>query len=63
MPRVARNTLDMLGCGVGIHTMQWFEHRNKESKQAYSHETNGNRNCCKQVLKAMHCTFLNNEIK
>ena len=49
MPRIARDTLEVLGCGVGIWTMQGFEHRNKESKYAYSNKTNGKENYCKQV--------------
>ena len=58
-PRIARDTLEVLDCGVGIWTMQGFEHRNKESKHVYSCKTNGKGNCCKQVLTAMHRSFLN----
>ena len=47
VPRIARNILDMLGCGVGIWIMQGFEHRNKESKFVYSNKTNGKGNYCK----------------
>ena len=47
--RNSRNTLDMLGCGVGIWSMQVFEYRNKESEYFHSHKTNGKGNCCKQV--------------
>ena len=59
MPKIARNALDMLGCGVGIWTMQAFEHRNKENKHACSSKTNGKRNYYEHVLKAMHHMFLN----
>ena len=61
VPRIARDALEVLGCGVGIWTMQGFEHRNKESKCVYSNKTNGKGNCCKQVLKAMHRSFLNKQ--
>ena len=63
VPRIARDALEVLGCGVGISTMQGFEHRNKESKYVYSNKTNRNRNCCKQVLKAMHRLFLNKQLQ
>ena len=38
VPRTTRNALDMLGCGVGIWTMQGFEYRNKESEHAHSQD-------------------------
>ena len=60
IPNMARWTLDNLGCGVGIWTMQGFEHRNKQSKFVYAHKTNGKGNCCLQVLKGLHNSFLHN---
>ena len=56
-PRIARDALDLLGFGVGIWTMQGFERMNKESKCTCSNKTNSKENCCKQILKAMHCSF------
>ena len=58
VPRMARWTLTNLKCGVGIWTMQGFEHRNKESKYVYANKTNGKGNCCMQVLKGVHQSFL-----
>ena len=46
VPRLAKWTVSDLGCGVGLWTMQGFEHRNKQSKHSHSHETNGKGNCC-----------------
>ena len=60
VPRIDRITLNILGCGVEIWTMQGVEHRNKQSKHACSHKKNGKGNFCKQVLKVMHQDFLNN---
>ena len=54
LPRISKWTLDNLACGVGIWTMQGFEHRNKESKYVYANKTNGKCNFCMQVLKGMH---------
>ena len=59
---MARWILDNLGYGVGIWTMQGFEHRNKKFKFVYSHKTNGKGNCCLQVLKGMHNSFLHNQL-
>ena len=58
VPRMARWTLEHLGYGVWLWTMQGFEHRNKESKHVHAHKTNGKGNCCMQVLKGMHESFL-----
>ena len=59
-PNMARWTLDNLGCGVGIWTMQSSEHRSKKSKFFYSNKTNGKVNCSRQVLKGLHNKFLYN---
>ena len=58
VPIIAHDTLDKFNCGVGLWTMQGFEHRNKQSKFVYSHKTNGKGNCCMQVLKGLHRLFL-----
>ena len=58
VPRIAHDTLDKFNCGVGLWTMQGFEHRNKQSKFVYSHKTNRKGNCCMQALKGLHRLFL-----
>ena len=57
-PRIARVTLDQLNCGISIWTMQAFEHTNKQSKHFYESKTNGEGNCCKQVLRGLHQRFM-----
>ena len=57
-PRIARVTLDQLSCGVGIWTTQGFEYRHKQSNHAYERKTNGKGNCCKNVLKGLHCMVM-----
>ena len=58
VPRIARVILDKLNCGVGIWTMQGFEHWNKQSKHIYENKTNGKGNCYKQVLRGLCKYFI-----
>ena len=60
VPRLAKWTVNNLGCGIGLWTMQGFEHRNKQSKYLHARKTNGKGNCCVQVLKGLHNSFLHN---
>ena len=45
--------------GVGIFTMQGFEHRNKESKFVFKNHTNQKRNTVKQTIGRLFDSFLN----
>ena len=40
LPRIAKETLDRHGLGLGIFTMQGFERRNKESKNVFKRFNN-----------------------
>ena len=46
-PRIARNTLCVIGWGLGIQTMQEFDHRNNKSNHVHFNETNKKVNCSK----------------
>lgn len=50
---IAEETLEHHGVGLGVFTMQGFEHVNKKSKRAYVSHTNGKHNVCAQALSAM----------
>ena len=41
MPKIAKQTLEKHNLGLGIYTMQGFERRNKESKNALRRFCNG----------------------
>ena len=48
--------------GLGIFTMQGFEHRNKESKTYFFKFTNKKGNVCIQVLKRLWDLFSNQTV-
>jgi hypothetical protein len=56
--RLVHIILDELNYGVGIWTIQGFEHRNKQSKYIYENKTNDKGNFCEQVLKGLHKRFI-----
>ena len=54
---IAKRTLKKHGMGLGIFTMQGFEHRNKESKICFIKLTNKKGNVCIQVLNRLWDIF------
>ena len=50
MPYFARKTYEDHKTGLGIFTMQGFEHRNKESKRHFNRHTNKKGNVLMQVM-------------
>ena len=63
MPQLAEKMLNKCNVGLGVFTMQGFEHRNKESKNAFSNKTNAKGNMCKQSVKALFTMFQLNNIE
>ena len=59
MPQFAVITLERHGMGVGIFTMQGFEHRNKESKFVFKNHTNQKGNVAQQTIGRLFDSFLN----
>ena len=59
MPQFANITFSRHGMGVGIFTMQEFEHRNKESKFVFKNHTNQKGNIAKQTIGRLFDSILN----
>ena len=57
MPVFARKTFEIHGTGIGIFTMQGFEHRNKESKRVFNTHTNKKGNVSLQVMARLWDIF------
>lgn len=54
---IANKTLSDYGCGVGVFTMQAYEHRNKQSKRFMRSRTNNRGNLCMQTIQALFQLF------
>ena len=52
-------TLEKHNMGLGIYTMQGYEHSNKERKMCFVKFTNKKGNVCTQVLKRLWDLFSN----
>ena len=59
IPQFADITFKRHGMGVGIFTMQGFEHRNKESKFVFKNHTNQKGNVAQQTIGRLFDSFLN----
>ena len=62
LPQMAKVTLEKHNMGLGIFTMQGFEHRNKESKTCFVKFTNKKGNVCIQVTKRLWDLFSNQTV-
>lgn len=58
MPQFAKITFERHGVGLGIFTMQRFEHRNKESKFIFLNHTNKKGNVAKQTIGRLFDSFV-----
>ena len=56
----AKITFDRHGVGIGIFTMQGFEHRNKESKHIYNCHNNNSGNMCHPTMTRLYDKFYYN---
>ena len=61
LPKIAEVTLEKHNMGLGIFTMQGFEHRNKESKMCFLKFTKKG-NVCIQVMKRLWDLFFNQTV-
>ena len=59
MPVIARKTFEDHGTGLGIVTMQGFEHRNKESRRHFNRHTNKKGNVSLKVMPRLWEDFSN----
>ena len=59
LPNIAKETLCKHGLGLGIYTMQGFEHRNKESKNTLKRFSNGMNNIAINNLRRLYDVFSN----
>ena len=59
LPKIAKETLCKHSLGLGIYTMQGFEHRNKESKNTLSRFSNGMNNIAINNLRRLWDVFSN----
>ena len=57
IPKIARETWEKHGLGVGVFTMQGFERRNKESKNTLRRFTNKKGNILMQNMKRLWDVF------
>ena len=57
LPRIAKQTLEENGMGLGIFTMQGFERRNKESKNTLRRFSNNKGNVLTPNLKRLWDIF------
>ena len=57
MPGFARQAFAKHGTGLGIFTMQGFEHRNKESKRNFLRHTNKKGNVLMQIMPRLWDEF------
>jgi len=57
LPEIAKNVLEKCQFGLGVFTMQGFEHRNKQSKRALKLKTNSTGNTVLQSMKALRNLF------
>lgn len=53
LPEIAKTTLGKYNLGLGIFTIQGFEHKNKESKNAFKRFSNGKHNVVVSNLKQL----------
>ena len=53
LPKIAQKLLDKYGVGLGVCTMQGFEHKNKQSKRMFRNKSNGKGNVCVQSIKSL----------
>ena len=60
LPQIAKKTLDEHQCGLGIFTMQGFEHRNKQSKNIKKRFTNSKGNVLASILRRLWDRFHHN---
>ena len=60
LPRIANETRDMHNLGIGIFTMQGFEHRNKESKNTLKRFNNMKGNKLIQNIRRLWDVFYHN---
>ena len=58
IPQFAKITFERHGMGLGIFTMQGFEHRNKESKFVFLNHTNKKENVAKQTIGRLFDSFV-----
>ena len=58
LPPIAKTTLEKHNLGLGIFTMQGFERRNKESKNAFKRFSNGKHNVVLSNLKRLWDVFI-----
>ena len=58
MPHFAKITFERHGMGLGIFTMQGFEHRNKQSKFVFLNHTNKKGNVAKQTIGRLFDSFV-----
>ena len=59
LPKIAKKALEDHNMGIGIFTMQGFEHRNKESKHAFVKYTKKRGNVCVQIMKRLWDVYSN----
>jgi len=57
LPQIAKNVFEKCQFGLGVFTMQGFEHRNKQSKRLFKNKTNTAGNIVLQSIKALHSLF------
>ena len=57
LPQMAKNVFEKHQFGLGVVTMQGFEHRNKQSKRAFKLKTNSTGNTVLQSMKALRNLF------
>jgi len=62
LPEIAKNVLENCQFGLGVFTMQGFEHRNKQSKRTFKLKTNSTGNIVLQSMKAL-CSLFKFSIK
>eukprot|EP00957_Ditylum_brightwellii_P012814 968509-Ditylum_brightwellii.AAC.1 len=57
MPQPVEKLFKKYNVGLGIATMQAFEHRNKQNKRIVVNKSNGRGNICMQTLKTLYQVF------
>ena len=57
LPQIAKNVFEKCQFGLGVFTMQGFEHRNKQSKRTFKLKTNSTGNTVLQSMKALRNLF------
>ena len=56
-PKTAEMRFNDFNVGLGVFSMQGFEHRNKQSKRMFRTRTNAKGNLCMQSIQTLHELF------